>query len=221
MANWASTSYRIEGKQEDLKTLNELINEFMDGKRPVMEDNASKDWEGNVALELGENTKGYYLRGFIQTCELEDDVLSIEAEEAWGATDFRHILEKHFEGMKVYFIVEEEGGEVYATNDKEGRFFDYRFLVDSCVDGADEWEYFDTKEQALSYVARRMGVETLVGVTCLLERSKMRTSSSSSNFCSMVLSVGWEMLHESAAFAKLRKRLIAMIYLSCCRFILF
>lgn len=58
MANWASTSYRIEGKQEDLKTLNELINEFMDGKRPVMEDNASKDWEGNVALELGENTKG-------------------------------------------------------------------------------------------------------------------------------------------------------------------
>lgn len=59
--------------------------------------------------------------------------------------------------MKVYFIVEEEGGEVYATNDKEGRFFDYRFLVDSCVDGADEWEYFDTKEQALSYVARRMG----------------------------------------------------------------
>ena len=45
MANWASTSYRIEGKQEDLKTLNELINEFMDGKRPVMEDNASKDWE--------------------------------------------------------------------------------------------------------------------------------------------------------------------------------
>lgn len=111
MANWASTSYRIEGKQEDLKTLNELINEFMDGKRPVMEDNASKDWEGNVALELGENTKGYYLRGFIQTCELEDDVLSIEAEEAWGATDFRHILEKHFEGMKVYFIVEEEGGD--------------------------------------------------------------------------------------------------------------
>lgn len=92
MANWASTSYRIEGKQEDLKTLNELINEFMDGKRPVMEDNASKDWEGNVALELGENTKGYYLRGFIQTCELEDDILSIEAEEAWGATDFRHIL---------------------------------------------------------------------------------------------------------------------------------
>ncbi|CUQ12778.1 Uncharacterised protein [Segatella copri] len=60
----------------------------------------------------------------------------------------------------------------------------------------------------------------LVGVTCLLVRSKMRTSSSSSNFSSMALSVGWEILHESAAFAKLRKRLIATIYLSCCRFIL-
>lgn len=104
MANWASTSYRIEGKQEDLKTLNELINEFMDGKRPVMEDNASKDWEGNVALELGENTKGYYLRGFIQTCELEDDVLSIEAEEAWGATDFRH------EGTSTFLCSPKNGG---------------------------------------------------------------------------------------------------------------
>lgn len=58
MANWASTSYRIEGKQEDLKTLNELINEFMDGKRPVMEDNASKDWEGNVAWNWERTPKG-------------------------------------------------------------------------------------------------------------------------------------------------------------------
>lgn len=49
--------------------------------------------------------------------------------------------------MKVYFIVEEEGGEVYATNDKEGRFFDYRFLVDSCVDGADEWEYLTRRNK--------------------------------------------------------------------------
>lgn len=139
MANWASTSYRIEGKQEDLKTLNELINEFMDGKRPVMEDNASKDWEGNVALELGENTKGYYLRGFIQTCELEDDVLSIEAEEAWGATDFRHILEKHFEGMKVYFIVEEEGGEalLYKGRNTEG-------------ETDDEWQKLEISDNVIS-----------------------------------------------------------------------
>lgn len=158
MANWASTSYRIEGKEEDLKVLNELINGFLDGKRPVMEDNASKEWEGNVVLELGEETKGYYLRGFIQTCELGDGVLSIEAEEAWGATDFRHILEKHFEGMKVYFVVEEEGGEVYATNDEEGRFFEFRFLVDSCVKGDYEWEYFRTEEEALSYISKRLGV---------------------------------------------------------------
>ena len=58
MANWASTSYRIEGKQEDLKTLNELINEFMDGKRPVMEDNASKDWEGMLPWNWERTPKG-------------------------------------------------------------------------------------------------------------------------------------------------------------------
>ena len=61
---------------------------------------------------------------------------------------------------------------------------------------------------------------TVVGTTDLLERSKSRTSSSSSNFTSMALSVGCETRQASAAFAKLRKRSRAMIYLSCCRFML-
>ena len=113
-------------------------------------------WEGNIILALGIPIGDSYLRGFIQEYELDDDVLRIEAEEAWGATDFRKLLESHYDNMKVYFIVEEEGGEVYATNDREGYYFDYRFMVDSCVNGADEWEYFKTKEEALSYIANRL-----------------------------------------------------------------
>ena len=95
------------------------------------------------------------MRGFIQECELEDGVLRIEASEAWGATDFRHLLEGHYEDMKVYYIVEEEGCEVYATNDVEGKS-SYRFAVDSCVEGEDEFEYFKTEAEALQYIAGRL-----------------------------------------------------------------
>lgn len=156
MANWARTSYRIEGNQEDLQEIYNLYKAFDNGERPVMRKDASTDWEGNIVLALDEDKGGCYLRGFIQSCELGDDVLSIEAEEAWGVTDFRFFLETHYEGMKVYFIVEEEGCEIYATNDTEGKYFAYRFIVDSCVDGEDDYEEFKTEDEALAYAANRM-----------------------------------------------------------------
>lgn len=161
MANWASTSYRIEGKKEDLLELLNLCKAFQSKERPPMEEKASNEWEGNIVLALGMKIEeGQYLRGFIQECSLDGDVLSIEAEEAWGATDFRHILEKHYEDMKVYYVVEEEGGEVYATNDDEGKYFDYSFLVDICSDQVgDAWEYFKKKDEALAFIARKLHLE--------------------------------------------------------------
>ena len=92
MANWARTDYRIEGNQEDLQEIYYLCKAFDNGERPVMEDGASKDWEGNIILALGIEKGESYLRGFIQSCELLDGLLCIEAQEAWGATDFRHLL---------------------------------------------------------------------------------------------------------------------------------
>lgn len=156
MANWASTSYRIEGNNEDLLELYNLCKAFDSGERPVMEENASKEWEGNIVLALGIDRHKYDVRGFIQSCELSDGLLSIEANEAWRATDFRHILESHYDSMKVYYIVEEEGCEVYATNDTEGKYFAYRFIVDSCVDGEDAYEEFKTEDEALAYAANRL-----------------------------------------------------------------
>ena len=39
MANWASTSYRIEGSESDLKKVYDVIDNFVSGKsKPVLED---------------------------------------------------------------------------------------------------------------------------------------------------------------------------------------
>ena len=78
MANWATTLYRIESKSEDLQELNDLCKTFLSKERPVMEEGASEEWEGNIILALGIDKGSSYLRGFIQECELEDGVFALK-----------------------------------------------------------------------------------------------------------------------------------------------
>ena len=161
MANWASTSYRIEGNQNDLQELSNLCNAFMNKERPVMEEGASENWEGNIILALGEEIGDKYIRGFIQTCELSDGLLRISAEEAWGVTDFNLLLEKNYDNMKVYFIVEEEMCEIFATNDAEGKYFNSRSILTSYVGGKYHREKFKNKNEALKYAAKLIGRDSV------------------------------------------------------------
>lgn len=162
MANWASTSYRIEGSESDLKKVYDVIDNFVTGKsKPVLED-ASKEWEGNIVKALGasdEQLKKSYLRGFIEEYELGGDVIRINAEEAWGATDFRHILGNLIPELTIYYIVEEAGCDVFATNDIDGKYFPEQYLVDAYVKDADYYEYFETKGQMKDFVSSLIGKE--------------------------------------------------------------
>lgn len=161
MANWASTDYVIEGTKKEIKLIFDTIDDFMKEKRPSME-GAAKNWEGNIInalknkneqIDLNKN----YLRGFIQDYNLDDEtLLRITAEEAWGATDFRHCLKNIFTDINVFFIVEEFGCEVYATNDADGKYFSSRFLIDYCIDGKDGIEYFYNEEDVLQYAAKKI-----------------------------------------------------------------
>ena len=164
MANWASTSYAIEGNKSDLESVFNVINDFVKSNVKPVEANASKEWEGNIVKALGaseEQMKNNYLRGFIQTYEIIDGVLYIEAEEAWGATDFRHLLAKLMPELTIYYIVEECGCEVYATNDCDGKYFTDTYYVDACIDGDYFSDYFNTEEQVLSYVAQLLKREAI------------------------------------------------------------
>lgn len=161
MANWASTVYRIEGNHKDLQELNNLCKAFMNKERPALEEGADENWEGNIILALGEEIGDKYIRGFIQSCELSDGLLRISAEEAWGVTDFNLLLEKHYDDMKVYFIVEEEMCEIFATNDAEGKYFNSRSTLTSYVDGKYHREEFKNKNEALKYAAKLIGRDSV------------------------------------------------------------
>ena len=84
---------------------------------------------------------------------MEDDVLTFDAEEAWGVTDFHKVLEKNIPGIKVFYSVEEEGEEVYATNDKEGKYFPDRYYIDTCINGDYQSEYFITEKAMYKWLS--------------------------------------------------------------------
>ena len=156
MANWASTSYRIEGSKSDLERVFGVIDDFIKGRVASTREDATADWEGNIVKALGamdEEIDNNYLRGFIQDYELDGDTIRIEAEEAWGATDFRHVLGKLMPDLTIYYIVEEAGYDVFATNDTDGKYYPERYLVDAYVKDADYYEYFETEKQMKSFVS--------------------------------------------------------------------
>lgn len=159
MANWATVSYAIEGPEETLQLIYRAIKEHS------TQEGSSDNWEGNILNELGiewekrevheeGNTitsSGLYMRGFISDIEcIEYDehanALRFDAEEAWGITDFRAALKSKFPDITVYWIVEEPGMEIYATNDKEGEYFPERYWVDTAIDDVYNSEYFEDEE---------------------------------------------------------------------------
>lgn len=158
MANWAYTNYVIEGPKETLQKIYEAI------LHHEVKENSSDDWEGNVLNTLGikwENRQpdgsGYYMRGFIQedtvNFDEENEILSFNAEEAWGATDFNEVLENGIPDIKVYYEVQEESENIFFTNDEEGKYFPERYYVDTCINGEYESDYFETKEEIFEWLS--------------------------------------------------------------------
>lgn len=87
---------------------------------------------------------------------MEDDILTINTETAWQEmSETRHFIESCFPGMKIYYIEEESGCEIFNTNDLEGLFFKDRYYLD----GFDDSEYFETLEEAAKYVKEIVGHE--------------------------------------------------------------
>ena len=158
MPNWCSTSYMIEGPHETLKKINDAI------LHHEVEEGSSPEWEGNILKALDIKWKRYdpdfphqrhsYMRGFInEPPSLGENTLEFDAEEAWGVTDFGEVLEENFPDIKVYFIAEEPGMEIYITNDAEGKFFLTRYYVDTCIKNDYQSEYFETKEEAYKWLS--------------------------------------------------------------------
>lgn len=147
MANIASVAYAIEGPQEVLKKINEAIVVAIhtDDNRYEMYKAAE-----NLSLPIEEASR---LGGEIEEEPTwSNGALRINSEERWGLQDFAELLEKQFPDIKVYWIVEEPGCEVFCTNDAEGKYFPERYWVDTCIDDIYNSKYFQTEQQVYEWL---------------------------------------------------------------------
>ena len=133
----ASVSYRIEGPKEILEKIQQAIIKAMEDKEHWTE------WVACELLDIPIEEGKSRLGGLIEEePSLGENVLKFYAEERWGLQDFEKLLRQKFPDIKVYWVVEGSGCEVYATNDKERKYFPERYWVDTCIDGNYQSDYF-------------------------------------------------------------------------------
>ena len=150
MANMASVAYAIEGPQEVLEKIQQAINKAIPDKDHWSE------WKVCEYLGFPESQlRNYRLGGEIsEEPTIKDGVMRFWAEERWGLQDFEELLRKKFPEIKVYWIVEESGCDVYATNDKEGKYFPERYWVDTCINDNYQSEYFTKEEDIWNWLSK-------------------------------------------------------------------
>lgn len=157
MSNTCFTTYKVVSeKKKDVTKLFKTIKR-LDGRKTPLVKNGWYDpklWLGCLVKALGGDPNKVYCRGTITFYEIEDDVLTLNTETAWSEmSETRHFIESCFPDMKIYYIEEESGCEIFNTNDSEGIYFKDRYYLD----GFDDSEYFETLEEASNYVKEIVG----------------------------------------------------------------
>ena len=158
MANMASVAYAIEGSEKSLKKIEYAITMAVQSKDMHYEMYQAAEYLDLPIVE-GETRLGGEISDE-PTWDEATGALRFSAEERWGLQDFAELLEKKFPDIKVYWIVEECGCEVYCTNDREGKYFPERYWVDTAQDDIYQSEYFKTEEDMYEWLNEKYGVKS-------------------------------------------------------------
>jgi len=172
MPNWAYTTYKIVGKKEEIADLYNKIEQLGKTEEPLVPPDFGNYWLGCLITILGGNWKEIHCRGSITCSSMDDDVLSIDTETAWGEMDeVRHFIEKIYPALNIYYYEEECGCEIYQTNDKHGHFFPERYILDDFE--GDGPEYYDDVDSLLKAASEIFGKElkTMADLEDIVENS--------------------------------------------------
>jgi len=144
MPNWCSTAYAIEGDAKEVKSLYDLMSGLQKQKEPSIPNDYGSAWLGSLVDALGEDWKKVYCRGSWYDMEFDGRVLTFNTETAWSpCNEMFDTVCKKYPTLSYYYRSEEPGMALYFTNDKEGRYFQDRFIVELCTPEEEYYtEYF-------------------------------------------------------------------------------
>ncbi len=158
MANTCFTSYVVTGRKEELKDLYEKMRYLENRDIEVEKGIYGKTWLGHLVALLGgkvEGEKAVYCRGKWDNLSMNEDTLSFDTETAWREmSEFRYFVERCYLTIKFFYRSDVEDEGRYMTNDKEGRFFPERYIID--IEGVD-YLGFNNYEKAVAYIESVMG----------------------------------------------------------------
>ena len=131
MPHWAYTQYKIKGSESEVTALYNAIEILNQREESLLPNGFGKLWLGNLVHTLGGDWNKVYCRGQILDYALENGLLQINTETAWGEmSDVRHLIETKYPSLEIYFITEEPGMCIFQKNDATGRYFPERYLLD-------------------------------------------------------------------------------------------
>ena len=167
MPNWNTTDYTLYGNKDNIKRL------YTDLKNTVDIDRTK---ESKPFTFLGNSYwLGYIEKHLLPEVEVElpargeisyivedmkdygDDMASLKltTETAWVACSelMDKIAEKY--DLQLFYYSEEPGCGIFETNDTEGLFYSFRYMVDSEKEGI---EYYDSWDEVVSVIKSITGI---------------------------------------------------------------
>ncbi len=159
MSNPAFTSVYLEGERRELRSLYEKMKRLQDRKKPLVENGFyyPQRWLGNLVTRLGGDYHDVYCRGTWSDLKLSKDYLYFFTETV-SQPPFRllKLIENVYPSLSFYFEAEGDDWDCLLTNDAEGKYYPYRYLVDSDMG----YEYFVELKEVCQFLSPRI---TIVG----------------------------------------------------------
>ena len=155
MPNWAYTQYKIKGSESEVAALNKTIVDLDQRKDSILPNGFGKLWLGNLVHVLGGDWEKLYCRGQILDYSLDNGLLFISTETAWGEmSDVRHFIQFKYPSLQIFFQTEEPGMCMFQTNDATGEIFPERWLLDwnDEKENVFIWEYFTDLPAVIDYL---------------------------------------------------------------------
>ena len=147
MSNLVFMSVCFKGDQRQLKSLYGKMKRLQERKEPLVKNDYyhSKQWLGNLVKRLGANYNSVYCRGTWDCLKMNEKTLYFTTETA-SQPPFRllKLIASVYPSLSFYFEAEGDDWDCLLTNDVEGIFFPYHYLVDSDMG----YEYFIELEEA-------------------------------------------------------------------------
>lgn len=155
MPNWCTTSYALTGERKEIRSLYNKMKRLQGRKTPLVPNGFGVRWLGCLVKSLGRDPQSVYCRGEWSNVKLlEDGTLTFDTMHAWSRpAEVEVLIQSIYPSVKIWFIEEELGMDIFVTNDESGQFFPEQIIIDEESEGM---EYY-TKEGALKHLSELAG----------------------------------------------------------------